>query len=247
MPIAVTEIWRYPVKSMGGERLDNVAVDERGVIADRIWAVRDPELGSITTDAAALLVRRPLRGRSVGVRPGSCHRAARRRRDLERRSGGACPARAGRQRGPARADTSSFRQGCIPAAARDQGRHPRAHFGLAEDEALPQPGMYQLLQARRIDSLRHASRFACRLLSGARDHSRQPGSDGRAHAGIRLRRSPVPAQPRRRHRTGRRVCATRTAGATPTSTCRARVCTRSPRCVASCLPASSAGSRQTSK
>jgi len=25
----VTEIWRYPVKSMGGERLDNVAVDER--------------------------------------------------------------------------------------------------------------------------------------------------------------------------------------------------------------------------
>ena len=49
MPVTVTEIWRYPVKSMGGERLDNVAVDERGMIADRMWAVRDPELGSITT------------------------------------------------------------------------------------------------------------------------------------------------------------------------------------------------------
>ena len=49
MPVTVTEIWRYPVKSMGGERLDNVAVDERGVVADRMWAVRDPELGSITT------------------------------------------------------------------------------------------------------------------------------------------------------------------------------------------------------
>jgi MOSC domain-containing protein len=33
----------------GRERLDNVAVDERGMVADRMWAVRDPELGSITT------------------------------------------------------------------------------------------------------------------------------------------------------------------------------------------------------
>jgi uncharacterized protein YcbX len=49
MPVTVTEIWRYPVKSMAGERLDNVAVDERGMVADRMWAVRDPELGSITT------------------------------------------------------------------------------------------------------------------------------------------------------------------------------------------------------
>ena len=38
-----------PGESMGGERLDNVAVDERGMVADRMWAVRDPELGSITT------------------------------------------------------------------------------------------------------------------------------------------------------------------------------------------------------
>src|SRR5215218_6895450 len=47
MPVTVAEIWRYPVKSMGGERLDNVAVDERRLVADGM--VRDPELGSITT------------------------------------------------------------------------------------------------------------------------------------------------------------------------------------------------------
>ena len=49
MPSTVSEMWRYPVKSMGGERVDAVAVGERGMHADRMWAVRDPELGSITT------------------------------------------------------------------------------------------------------------------------------------------------------------------------------------------------------
>ena len=49
MSVTVTEISRYLVKSMGGEPLDNVVVDERGMVADRMWAVRDPELGSITT------------------------------------------------------------------------------------------------------------------------------------------------------------------------------------------------------
>jgi uncharacterized protein YcbX len=44
MAARVTEIWRYPVKSMGGERVDAVAVGERGVHADRMWAVRDPAL-----------------------------------------------------------------------------------------------------------------------------------------------------------------------------------------------------------
>jgi len=49
MPTTVSEIWRYPVKSMAGERLDAAAMDERGMLADRMWAVRDPELGSLTT------------------------------------------------------------------------------------------------------------------------------------------------------------------------------------------------------
>jgi uncharacterized protein YcbX len=37
----VIEIWRYPVKSMGGERLARCAAGERGIPGDRGWAVRD--------------------------------------------------------------------------------------------------------------------------------------------------------------------------------------------------------------
>lgn len=37
----VAELWRYPVKSMGGARVDSVGLDARGVHADRLWAVRD--------------------------------------------------------------------------------------------------------------------------------------------------------------------------------------------------------------
>ncbi|MFE4976992.1 MOSC domain-containing protein [Kitasatospora sp. NPDC056651] len=44
----VERIWRYPVKSTGGERLDSVDVDERGLAGDRLYAVRDAagKLGS---------------------------------------------------------------------------------------------------------------------------------------------------------------------------------------------------------
>ncbi|MER5641383.1 MOSC N-terminal beta barrel domain-containing protein [Kitasatospora sp. NPDC002227] len=37
----VERIWRYPVKSTGGERLDSVEVDSRGLAGDRLYAVRD--------------------------------------------------------------------------------------------------------------------------------------------------------------------------------------------------------------
>src|SRR4051795_13258435 len=46
---SVAEIWRYPVKSMGGERLAQSAIAERGLHADRMWAVRDEELDTFTT------------------------------------------------------------------------------------------------------------------------------------------------------------------------------------------------------
>lgn len=39
----VRELRRYPVKSMGGESLDAVEVDDRGLVGDRWWAVEDPE------------------------------------------------------------------------------------------------------------------------------------------------------------------------------------------------------------
>ena len=196
MPVTVTEIWRYPVKSMGGERLDNVAVDERGMVADRMWAVRDPELGSITTAR-----RRPalLRcGARYAADPlGSAPEVVIVLPDGEEISSAdpAVHARLSELVGsevrlepiPPPSDKDAYR------APRETKAEIRAHFGLAEDEPLPDFSVFPLRKGRRIDSLRHASRFACRLLSGARDHSRQSGGDGRAHAGIRLRCSPVPA------------------------------------------------------
>lgn len=43
----VKEIRRYPVKSMGGEILDEVMLAERGMPGDRVWAVRDEVRGGI--------------------------------------------------------------------------------------------------------------------------------------------------------------------------------------------------------
>ncbi len=44
----VQEVWRHPVKSLGGERLKSCPVDARGLHRDRWWALRDPDgkLGS---------------------------------------------------------------------------------------------------------------------------------------------------------------------------------------------------------
>lgn len=45
---AVDALWRYPVKSMLGQELDQAAVDVRGILGDRLYAVRDEDgkLGS---------------------------------------------------------------------------------------------------------------------------------------------------------------------------------------------------------
>src|SRR5258707_14184827 len=43
----VKEIWRYPVKSMAGERLQRANVGALGVYGDRGWAIRDEKAGEI--------------------------------------------------------------------------------------------------------------------------------------------------------------------------------------------------------
>lgn len=45
----VTEIWRYPVKSLGGETLTTAPVDDRGIEGDRGWGVYDPATGMVLT------------------------------------------------------------------------------------------------------------------------------------------------------------------------------------------------------
>jgi uncharacterized protein YcbX len=43
----VQEIWRYPVKSMVGERLERTTIASRGLPGDRGWALRDEAAGEI--------------------------------------------------------------------------------------------------------------------------------------------------------------------------------------------------------
>jgi uncharacterized protein YcbX len=43
----VSQLWRYPVKSMVGGRVDSIVLDDLGVVGDRTWAVRDLERGGI--------------------------------------------------------------------------------------------------------------------------------------------------------------------------------------------------------
>jgi len=45
----VTEIWRFPVKSMGGETLLSADVTDLGIAGDRGWSVYDCETGTTLT------------------------------------------------------------------------------------------------------------------------------------------------------------------------------------------------------
>jgi uncharacterized protein YcbX len=43
--VRVLELWRYPVKSLQGERLAEAAIDAQGITGDRRWALFDRETG----------------------------------------------------------------------------------------------------------------------------------------------------------------------------------------------------------
>ncbi len=45
----VSELWRYPVKSMAGESIDVAEVGIDGIAGDRRWAVRDLETGKVAS------------------------------------------------------------------------------------------------------------------------------------------------------------------------------------------------------
>lgn len=46
---SVASLWRYPVKSMGGEEIDTSLINERGVLGDRAFAVLDRETGHVAS------------------------------------------------------------------------------------------------------------------------------------------------------------------------------------------------------
>jgi len=45
----IAELWRYPVKSMGGERLEDARLSSRGIPGDRGWALYDEGRKGITS------------------------------------------------------------------------------------------------------------------------------------------------------------------------------------------------------
>jgi uncharacterized protein YcbX len=51
----VAQLWRYPVKSLGGGQVDHAELDPRGMLGDRLWAVRDLER-DVTASARQLPV-----------------------------------------------------------------------------------------------------------------------------------------------------------------------------------------------
>ena len=69
----VTDVWRYPVKSMGGERLDACLITDRGLEGDRRWALVDGvasragKLLSIRQDERLMTYRARLSDHGVDV------------------------------------------------------------------------------------------------------------------------------------------------------------------------------------
>lgn len=56
----VEQVWRYPVKSMLGEQLEQVAVGDQGLSGDRRWAVVDAATGAVASAKQPRLWRRLL-------------------------------------------------------------------------------------------------------------------------------------------------------------------------------------------
>jgi uncharacterized protein len=64
----VAELWRYPVKSLGGVRVDQTHIGPRGALGDRLWAVRDLER-DVTASARRLPLLLGATARYVGSVP----------------------------------------------------------------------------------------------------------------------------------------------------------------------------------
>jgi len=46
---AIAALWRFPVKSMPGERLESAEVTERGIVGDRAYALVEVETGKVVS------------------------------------------------------------------------------------------------------------------------------------------------------------------------------------------------------
>lgn len=70
MQARVTELWRYPVKSMLGERLEEAEITKHGVTGDRSFALIDVETGKICSAKRYDLWGKLFQFRAALLRPG---------------------------------------------------------------------------------------------------------------------------------------------------------------------------------
>src|SRR5713101_5555515 len=66
---SVAALWRFPVKSMGGEQLRDVEVTERGVLGDRAYALIDKDTGKVVSAKSARLFPSVLDCKAAFVEP----------------------------------------------------------------------------------------------------------------------------------------------------------------------------------
>ena len=71
---SVARLWRFPVKSMAGEQLEQAEFTEKGVLGDRVYALIDDETGKVVSAKTTRLFpdllgcRAALRG-NTAIRP----------------------------------------------------------------------------------------------------------------------------------------------------------------------------------
>jgi uncharacterized protein len=156
MAVTMRELWRFPVKSMGGSRVDRVRIDRRGVHADRLWAVRDVEKG-VTASARRLPVllgctARYLTEPGADAGPGNVPAVVVTLPDGRELTAGdpaidaALSELVGREMRlvalPPVADTSQHRMSVSESLANFRAAQVRKDFGLTEDEALPDTSVF---------------------------------------------------------------------------------------------------------
>jgi len=66
---SVATLWRFPVKSMGGEQLHVVEVTERGILGDRAYALIDKDTGKVVSAKSVRLFPNLLDCKAVFVEP----------------------------------------------------------------------------------------------------------------------------------------------------------------------------------
>ena len=66
---SVAELWRYPVKSMQGEQLEEAVVTEQGILGDRAYALIETDTGKVVSAKSAKLFPEVLNCRARFVEP----------------------------------------------------------------------------------------------------------------------------------------------------------------------------------